>query len=71
MLAFFKKNADITKIKVVLALQGTFSETNMSVYFRTKFHVSSIILTSFKQWGGGGDFTPLPPLQNKTLKSPP
>ena len=38
----------------------------MCVYLRTKFQVSSIILTSFRR----GNFTPSPP-QNETLKSPP
>ena len=38
------------------------------MYLRTKFEVSSLILTSFRQ-GAGGSFTP--PYQNKPLKSPP
>ena len=52
----------------------------MCVYLRTKFQVSSIVLTSFK-WGrdGGDHFWPPPPpppphthtLQNKPLKSLP
>ena len=42
------KNADIRKIKEVLVLKGIFSETNMCVCLRTKFHASSIILTSFR-----------------------
>ena len=46
-----------------------FLKLNMCVYLRnlrTKFQVSSIILTSFRQ----GGFYPHPP-QNKPLKSPP
>ena len=44
----------------------------MDVYLHAKFEVSSTILTRFRQggWGGGGNFTPLPP-QNEPLKSPP
>ena len=47
----------------------------MYVSLRTKFQVSSIMLTSFRLRGGGGggggegNFTPLP--QNEHLKSPP
>ena len=37
----------------------------MSVYFRAKFEVSSIILTCFRH------AVPLPPPQNEALKSPP
>ena len=47
----------------------------MCVYFRTKFQISSAILTSFKQGGGGHKFTPgthpPPPPQNEPQKSPP
>ena len=42
---------------------------NMFVYLHTKFHVSSIILTSFKQGVAGS--SPPPPHQNGPLKSPP
>ena len=43
----------------------------MSVYLHTKFQVSSIILTSIRQWaGGGGGFILLPPYQNGPLKRP-
>ena len=38
----------------------------MSVYLRAKFEVSSVILTSFRQWGGI-----IYPPQNEQLKSPP
>ena len=48
MLIFYKKDADISKIK------------------GAKFHVSSTILTSFRQ---GGTFSPAP--KNEPLKSPP
>ena len=37
----------------------------MGVYLQAKFQVSSIILPSFRQGGGGGNFTP-PPLHLKT-----
>ena len=40
----------------------------MRVYLRTKFQVSSVILTSFRQ---GVNLPPTPPPQNKPLKSPP
>ena len=47
---FLQKNADIKKIKRGLILKGIFSETKyVCVYFRVKFEVSSIILTSFRQ----------------------
>ena len=36
----------------------------MSVYLHGKFEVSSVILMSFRK-GGGGNFTPSLPLQNK------
>ena len=48
-----KKKAKISKIKEVL-----------SVYFRTKFHVSSIILTGFRQG------VILPPNQKRITKKP-
>ena len=44
----FPKIADIIKIKVVLVLKSIFSETNYVCVLRTKFEVSSIILTSFR-----------------------
>ena len=43
----------------------------MSVYLRAKFEVSSIILTSFRHKGVGGNFTHPPPPQNEPLKSRP
>ena len=51
----------------------------MRVYLRTKFQVSSIILTSFRQGEGGGrrEILPVPPpptpqnIQNVLLKRPP
>ena len=42
----------------------------MCVYLRSKFQVSSIILTSFRQMGGG-NFTPNPPTHTPTLKRTP
>ena len=62
-----QKNADISKIKEVLVLKGIFSELGMCVYLRTKFQVSGVILTSFRQ---AGVILPPPP-QNEPLKSPP
>ena len=40
----------------------------MCVYLRTKFQVSGIILTSFRQ-GGGGNFTLLPPSKRTPKKT--
>ena len=62
---FYAKNADISKIKGVLVLKGIFFSTYISVYLYTKFHVSSIILTSFRQ----GRIL-LHPLQSERLKRP-
>ena len=52
VLIFFRKNADLTKIKGLLALKVRFSEILMCLYISTKLQVSKIILTSF--WRGGG-----------------
>ena len=41
----------------------------MSLYLCTKFQVSSLILSRFRQ--GGGVNSPPPPPQNRPLKSPP
>ena len=39
----------------------------MSVYLRDKFEVSIVILTHFRQGGGGGAvILPLPPLKTNT-----
>ena len=46
-----------------------FLKLNMGVYLRAKFDVSSIILTSFRQ-GGGGNFTLHPPTSKGTPKKP-
>ena len=47
---FLQKNAGISKIKRALVLKGIFSETTcVCTYVPTKFHVSSIILMSFRQ----------------------
>ena len=44
----------------------------MCVYLRTKFQVSSTILTGFRLEGGGGEGVILPASpQNEPLKSPP
>ena len=45
--------------------------SKMCVYLRATFHVSSIILTSFRQDEGGPILTSLPSPQNEPLKSPP
>ena len=42
-------SAEIDKIKEVLVLKGTFSETTMFVYSSTIVQVSSIIPVSFRQ----------------------
>ena len=46
----YAKNAGISKVKRALVLKGIFSETTcVCTYVPTKFHVSSIILMSFRQ----------------------
>ena len=50
--------------KKVLVLRGTFSGTTC-VYLPTKFQVSCVILAIFK----GGNFIPLPTVQNEPQKS--
>ena len=67
MLIFCKKNADISKIKKALGLKSIFCETKYGCVLRTKFQVSSIILTSFRQ----GVFLPPPPSpESESLQSP-
>ena len=63
------RNAYISKFKRALVLKGIFSETNVCVYLRAKFEVSSIILTSFRQ----GRNLPrlLPQLHTHTFKRTP
>ena len=47
---FFTKNADISKIEKVLVIKGIFSEATYGcALLRTKFQVSSIMLTSFRK----------------------
>ena len=48
MLIFLQKGADLSKIKGILVLRDIFPKT-IYVYFRTIFHVSSIILVSLRQ----------------------
>ena len=63
---FLQKNADISKIKEVLQLKGNFLKVHMCVYLRTKFQVSSVILTGFIQGRrkrGRGNFTHSTPKQ--------
>ena len=59
----FCKNADISKIKKTLVLKGIFSETTY-VCVRTKFQVSSVILTSFRQGGQAKNYSNLIVLKN-------
>ena len=64
---FLQKDADISKTKRVLVLKVIFSETiYVCVNLRTKFQVSTIIITSFRQ-GGGGVF---PPTSKRASKNP-
>ena len=66
---FFSKEMLIFgKIEKASVLKGIFSETTICVYLRTKFEVSNIILTSFRQGEGG---SPPPPPESESLKSPP
>ena len=62
-------SAEIDKIKEVLVLKGTFSETTMFVYSSTIVQVSSIIPVSFRQRVVLTNLCPIP--QNKPLKRPP
>ena len=56
-------------MKKVLELKGIFSETEcVCVYLRTKFQVSSVILTSFSQ-GRGLILPPPPPLTHTHRKT--
>ena len=52
MLIFFKKIADISKVKKALVLKDIFSETTYACVLRTKFQVSNIIVSSFRQGEG-------------------
>ena len=62
-----KKNY-VSKTKGILVLKGIFSETAyVCVYFRIKFHVSSIILMSSWQ---GCNFTVLSPTTKRNSKKP-
>ena len=59
-----------TKLRAPYYQKVYFLILHMCVYLSTKFHVSSIILTSFRQ--GMGVFLLLThPPQNEPLKSPP
>ena len=62
-------SAEIGKIKEVLVLKGTFSETTMFVYSSTIVQVSSIIPVSSRQRVVLTNLCPIP--QNKPLKRPP
>ena len=68
---FFAKIADISKLKRALYWKVCFRKLHMCVYVRTKFQVSSIILTSFRE---GEFYHPPPPHppppQNGPLRSP-
>ena len=66
------KNTDISKIKRTLVLKVILSGTTC-VYLRTNIQVSNLILTSFRQEGGGGGILPFysPPRTSKqTPKTP-
>ena len=69
MLISCKKIADI-KIRGLWYLKVYFQK--IYVYLRTKFQVSSIIVTSFRQgWGRvGGNFTLFPTIPKGTPKKP-
>ena len=59
--------------KKALALKGIFPETTYVLYLRTKFQVSSIILTSLIQGRGNftsqpGKITPQHPISKQTAK---
>ena len=61
-----QKNANVKKIKRALVLKGIFLETTFVCVLRTKFQVSNIILTSFRQ----EVILALPPPENGPLKYP-
>ena len=63
-------NAGISKIK---RASIHFLKLHMCMYLRIKFKVSSVILTSLRQWSGGGArlILPHPPPQNEPLKIQP
>ena len=67
----FAKNVDIRKIRRPWYQKVYFMKLNMDVCLSTKFKVSSIILTVFRQ-GGDGELvlTKKKLLQNKHLKMP-
>ena len=67
MLIFYKETLTSAKLIGSWHWKVYFLKLHPGVYLRTKFQVSSITLTSF----GRGNFTPSPPSQNSTLKSPP
>ena len=71
MLIFCKKMLTSAKLSGPWYQKVYFLKLHMCVYLRTKFEVSSIILTSFKQRGYfTPPFLPSPPTQNLPLKSP-
>ena len=49
MLLLLQKSADISKIRQVLVLKVHFLKVHIFLYLRTKFQISSIALTSFRQ----------------------
>ena len=59
-----KKYADISEISWVLLLKAIFSKTKLN-YTRTKFQVSRIIITNFRQR------VILPPLTSKQIPKEP
>ena len=69
MLIFGKKMLTSAKLRKPWYQKIYFLKLYMCVYLRTKFQVSSIIITSFRQ--GEGGWGVLPPPQNEPLKIPP
>ena len=77
VLIFFKKNAGIRKIKGLFVLKDVFLKVYMCAYFRTKFRVFGIFLTSLSQEkvgrsraGGNSTPHPPPPILKETFKKP-
>ena len=78
-LIFYEKILTSAKLRGFWYYKVYFLKLDMCEYLRAKFEVSSMILTSFRQEGGGEEFNAPPiPLrthtlspQNKPLKSPP
>ena len=72
VLIFCKKMLTSAKLRGARHQQAYFLKLNMSVYFRAKFEVPSIILTGFRQEGGGRvvNFTSPSPTSKQSPKKP-